>query len=82
MTPKQVEVVEVNDIVATADIARMLGVTPSAVSTWRKRDTRGFPQPFAVVANDRIPLWRKSAVVHWWSQKHATLTDAIRNMED
>ena len=79
---KQVEVVEVNDIVATADIARMLGVTSSAVSTWRRRDTRGFPQPFTMVANDRIPLWRKSQIVHWWSQKHATLINALRDMED
>lgn len=82
MSRKQTPIVEVDDIVATVDIAMMLGVTPAAVSNWRKRDYTGFPEPITVVANNRIPLWRKSAVVHWWRGKHATLVDALNNMED
>jgi hypothetical protein len=82
MSPKQTPVVEVNDIVAASDIARMFGVTPSTISNWRARSTSGFPEPFTAVANDRTPLWRKSQVVHWWRTKHSALVDELRNMED
>src|SRR3954453_18714832 len=37
-----VDVVEVNDIVASSDIAKLLNVKPATLSTWRSRDTHEF----------------------------------------
>lgn len=82
MTRKLTPVVEIDDIVSASDIARMFGVTPAAVSNWRARGTNGFPEPFTVVSNDRVPLWRKSGVLLWWSRRHSSLVNELRNMED
>jgi hypothetical protein len=79
---KQTPVVEVNDIVSAGDIAKLLSVSPQNISNWRARGTHNFPQPITVVANGRMPLWRKSQIVFWWAKQHPSLVNALKNMEE
>lgn len=61
--------VEISEIVSTADIARICGVSTSAVSNWRTRHET-FPAPFTSIANGRTPLFRKREVVKWHIDHH------------
>ncbi|KFI52228.1 N-6 DNA methylase [Bifidobacterium biavatii] len=49
--------------IASADIARMAGVRPSAVSNWRNRENKHFPDP--VDSKDGRPLFDYDDVVAW-----------------
>lgn len=57
--------VEIDEIVAMSDIARLCGVSQPTASNWRKRHET-FPEPFTTVANGNTPLFRKSAIVKWY----------------
>lgn len=56
--------VDPSDLLSASDVARLLGVGPSAVSNWRRRNV-GFPAPVATVNLGRTPLFSRAAVVAW-----------------
>ncbi len=62
------ETVRVSDIVSTADVARLCGVSQPCVSNWKARHG-DFPRPFAVIANGRTDLFRKSDIVAWYRDR-------------
>ena len=53
-----------DDLVTAADIARMFGLTPSAISRWIERNP-DFPQPRLYVNEGRSALWDKGEVINW-----------------
>lgn len=53
-------------LVGLTEIARMLGVVPSAVSNWLKRDV-GFPEPWGVWACG--PLYLRDEVQDWHANR-------------
>lgn len=63
------DIVRIDDIVSSSDIARLCGVTGPAVSNWKQRFPN-FPKPFAFVNDGHTPLYRKSDVVEWFMQEH------------
>ncbi|WP_175578428.1 N-6 DNA methylase [Bifidobacterium jacchi] len=54
---------ETDNLLTSADIARMAQVRPSAVSNWRSRDNKHFPQP--VESRDGRPLFDYDEVATW-----------------
>lgn len=52
-----------DQIVGTAEIAEMCGVTPAAVSNWISRGTDDFPQPFATLRSGTIFLEKE--IIAW-----------------
>ncbi|TPF80742.1 MULTISPECIES: N-6 DNA methylase [unclassified Bifidobacterium] len=54
---------ETDNLLTSADIARMAQVRPSAVSNWRSRDNKHFPQP--VESRDGRPLFAYDDVATW-----------------
>ena len=54
------------ELVGLTEIARLLGVVPSAVSNWLKRDV-GFPAPWGVWACG--PLYLRDEVQDWHSRR-------------
>lgn len=54
------------ELVGLTEIARTLGVVPSAVSNWLKRDV-GFPEPWGVWACG--PLYLRDEVMDWHAQR-------------
>lgn len=67
--------VDVDDLMSAGDIARLVGVRPSAVSNWQRRYP-GFPAPVRVWAEEgtgRRALWLKSDVLAWYRQRFAGL---------
>lgn len=59
--------------IASADIARMAGVRPSAVSNWRNRENKHFPDP--VDSKDGRPLFDYDDVVAWLTANGITFKD-------
>lgn len=56
-----------------SDIARMVGMRPSAVSNWRRRANTGFPDP--VATKDGRPLFDYDQVVEWLNRKKIKYKD-------
>lgn len=54
---------DTDNLLTSADIARMAQVRPSAVSNWRSRDNKHFPQP--VESRDGRPLFDYDEVTTW-----------------
>lgn len=50
-------------VMGVAEVAQLLGVTRSAVSTWRRRGQ--MPEPWAVL--ECGPLWWEAQFEHWVS---------------
>lgn len=58
---------------SSADIARMAGVRPSAVSNWRNRENKNFPKP--VDSKDGRPLFDYDEVAAWLTSNGITFED-------
>ncbi|GAB3731743.1 N-6 DNA methylase [Nocardiopsis nanhaiensis] len=58
--------------VTSADIARLAGVKPTAVSNWRRRHD-DFPRP--VGGTERSPRFDLASVEHWLSARHQAPID-------
>lgn len=56
--------IDTDDLIASADIADMLGVGPPAVNNWVQRHP-DFPQPVLRVSRGAIPLYDRNQVVEW-----------------
>jgi hypothetical protein len=52
-------------LVTSADLARHLGVTRSAVTNWCVRHPAEIPQPFALTSGNDNPLWRVEQLAEW-----------------
>jgi len=50
------------ELVSAGDIARIAGVTRSAISQWGRRYTN-FPAPIATTAGGRV--WLREDIIHW-----------------
>lgn len=59
---------DLDDVVATSDIAELCGATKPAVSNWIARYA-DFPRPLAVVARGTTPLYSRRAVVDWYDRR-------------
>lgn len=60
--------IDTDNVVCMTEIAEMAGVTPSAISNWRKRNV-GFPQPIVTL---RIgALWHRPDVEEWIAGRKA-----------
>lgn len=68
MTAESYEPVNIHDIVASSDIADLLGVSAPAVSNLKKRHA-DFPEPFATVSRGKVTLYRRSEVVAWYRRR-------------
>ncbi|PJM80117.1 HsdM family class I SAM-dependent methyltransferase [Bifidobacterium scaligerum] len=58
---------------SSADIARMAGVRPSAVSNWRNRENKNFPKP--VDSKDGRPLFDYDEVAAWLTSNNIAFED-------
>ena len=62
-------------LVRSGDIARMLGVVPSAVANWQRRRSSGFPAPVVTVSAEGtrpLHLWDWRVVEAWANERKAT----------
>lgn len=59
-----------HDLVNGKGIARMFGVTPSAVANWEARDP-SFPEPLYIPGVVGIPLWERLEILEWHLQSKA-----------
>ena len=64
------------ELLGTAEIAELLGVTKQAVSNWRARD-EAFPSPVAE-ALKAGPVWARTGIVVWAQAKGLELMAAVR----
>lgn len=71
--------VDVNDLIASSDIAALLGVTRAAVSNWKQRET-DFPKPIVVVGNGKIDVYSRQAVVAWWVKRNPDVLKTAEQM--
>jgi len=61
-------------LVSSIEVARLLGVTASAVSNWRKRGTGPLPEPNFVYRSGQgrlAPLWTVEQIEEVLAQKEA-----------
>ena len=56
--------VDTTDLIATKDIATLVGVRISAVSNWRQRHA-DFPQPLFELAGGEVPVYSRRAMLAW-----------------
>jgi type I restriction enzyme M protein len=56
------------DLMASVDIAEMVGVGKAAVANWQARHA-DFPEPVVRVANGNTPLWHRADVVVWLTKR-------------
>lgn len=67
-------IVDTEDLMTASEIARLAGVSPSAVSNWQKRDL-GFPMPVVEKAGTgtacSFRLWLRQEVEPWVSERIA-----------
>ena len=75
------DLVPINDICTTGDIARLLQVGQPAVSNWKKRHS-DFPEPFVYVNDGNTPLYRKSEIIAWYTKRYYPRADALRELAD
>jgi hypothetical protein len=74
--------VPIDDICTTSDIARLLHVGQPAVSNWKKRHA-DFPKPFALVNEKHTGLYRKSEIIMWYAKHaHYRTPDQLRELAD
>lgn len=74
--------VPVNDICTSRDIARLFGTGASTVSNWKKRYS-DFPQPFVRVNGGHTPLYRVSEIIAWYANHFSHReADALRKLAD
>jgi chromosome partitioning protein len=62
-------------LLGTAEIAELLGVTKQAVSNWRSRD-EAFPSPVADLRSG--PVWSRKEIVVWAQAKGLEFMSAVR----
>ena len=65
MTKMTKNLIDADDLMTAADIARTYGVTQAAVSRWTYQDAL-FPEPVAKVNNDKTWLWLGADITLWY----------------
>lgn len=64
-------IIEADDLVSAADVARIFGVTKQTVSHWLHRGDSGFPGAVVVVNDGVTPLYLRSEVLMWHEARPA-----------
>lgn len=69
--------VPIDDIIITGQMANLVGTGEPAVSNWKQRYT-DFPQPFWMCG--KIKLYRKSEFLMWYAQHFPDRVAAMRDL--
>lgn len=69
---------DLDDLIATSGVARLLGVSSAAISNYKQRHP-DFPKPLEHRASENVTLYSRRAVVQWYLGRNPELAKAIRD---